>query len=161
MPTRWDAVTFASLYRQHTPRLYGLALRLAGGRVADAEDLVHACWLRAATARRPFSGRSRLSTWLCGILVNCYRETRRRQEGEPAADEQWVPAPCTEDRLDAEQLVAALPPAWREVVVLHDLYGYTHEEIADLLTIAAGTSKSRLARAHAWLRQTFAREETP
>ena len=152
MRSGWDPATFAALYERHTPKLYGLALRLAGGAEADAEDLVHQCWLRAAIARRPFAGRSTFSSWLCGILVNIYRESLRKrwsgQEEEPAIE---TPSPVW--GLDLERILGRMQPQWREVVVLHDLYGYTHDEIARALDLSEGTSKSRLSRARAWLRQ--------
>ena len=107
-----DEDAFRRLYRHCSPRLYLLALRLTGGRAHDADDVLQETWIRACASLSRFRWESRLHTWLAGIVVNCWRETRRA------------------------------------VVVMHDIEGYTHEEIAAALLIAPGTSKHQLARAH-------------
>jgi RNA polymerase sigma-70 factor (ECF subfamily) len=151
---------FAALYDEHTPALYGLALRLAGGNARDAEDIVHEAWMRAVGRLADFAGRSALRTWLCGFVVNCWREmVRRRGDREWPLDE--APEPGAEDgeltgtfdRLELERGLQALAPGYREVLVLHDVEGYSHEEIAVLRGVAIGTSKSQLARARRALRR--------
>ena len=155
-----DERAFAALYDQHTPALYGLALRLAGGDARDAEDVVHEAWMRAVRGFGQFTGRSALRTWLCGIVVNCWRELRRGRGDrelplddapEPGAEDGELNA--TYDRLDLERALRALAPGYREVLVLHDVEGYSHEEIAALRGVAIGTSKSQLARARGALRR--------
>lgn len=140
------------LYHRHTPGLLRLAQLLAERR-DDADDLVHDTWLRAARGAARFAERSQVRTWLTGILLNCIREWRR---AEMRAREVELPddlaqadpdPPPHADRLDLERVVAALPPGYREVLLLHDVEGYTHAEIGDLLGIEAGTSKSQLSRA--------------
>jgi RNA polymerase sigma-70 factor (ECF subfamily) len=151
---RRDEERFVALYRRHTPYLYRLALRLLGGRRAEAEDAVQETWLRSAARLAEFRGESSLRTWLAGFAINCCRETRRRSEG--AARDEAIPegsGPPAGHRLDLDRAIAALPHGYREVLVLHDLEGYTHEEIALRLAIAPGTSKSQLSRARRWLRE--------
>jgi RNA polymerase sigma-70 factor (ECF subfamily) len=151
---RGDEDSFVALYRRHTPYLYRLALRLLGGRPAEAEDAVQETWLRAAARLAEFRGESALRTWLAGFAINCCREIRRRSEvaaPEEAAAERC--GPPAGHRLDLERAIAALPHGYREVLVLHDLEGHTHEEIALRLGISAGTSKSQLSRARRALRE--------
>jgi RNA polymerase sigma-70 factor (ECF subfamily) len=138
---------FRRLYAAHAPRLYLWLLRLCGGREAEAEDLMQETWLRAAEKLPEFRWESALSTWLGGIGWNAYREASRRSAG--SASDAVEPAA----RFDLERAVRELPEGYREVLVLHDVEGYTHEEIARMLEISAGTSKSQLARAREWLRR--------
>jgi RNA polymerase sigma-70 factor, ECF subfamily len=148
---------FRALYRAHTPALYALAVRLAGGDRADAEDLVQESWVRALTALRTFRAQSALRSWLCGVLVNVHR-------GRIRADWRIVDAPDVEpladttgrdDAIDLERAIAALPEGARDVYVLHDVHGYTHREIAELMGIVEGTSKSQLNRARSLLRSSL------
>lgn len=153
---RGDESAFRLLFRRHSPRLYAIALRMLAGRVADAEDAVQETWLRAASGLQRFEWRSALSTWLSGIVINCARERLRARPLVQASDAELtsIPAPPRPHTpaLDLERGLAALPDGYREVLVLHDLYGYTHAEIADLLDIVVGTSKSQLFHARLALR---------
>jgi RNA polymerase sigma-70 factor (ECF subfamily) len=151
-----DEGAFRALYRRHTPRLYRMALRMTGGDARDAEELTHDAWVRAVSRFASFEWRSQLSTWLVAIVMNCARERWRDDAGiealeiEPAAlDRELDSAPA---RVDVERALARLPPGYRQVVVLHELEGYTHEEIAELLGIDPGTSKSQLHHARRRLR---------
>jgi RNA polymerase sigma-70 factor (ECF subfamily) len=151
-----DEGAFRALYRRHTPRLYRMALRMAGGDARYAEELTHDAWVRAVSRFASFEWRSQLSTWLVAIVMNCARERWRDDAGiealeiEPAAlDRELDSAPA---RVDVERALARLPPGYRQVVVLHELEGYTHEEIAELLGIDPGTSKSQLHHARRRLR---------
>jgi RNA polymerase sigma factor (sigma-70 family) len=151
-----DEAAFRALYRRHTPRLYRTALRIAAGDAAEAEEIAHDAWIRAVPRFSSFEWRAQLSTWLVSIALNCARE-RRRAAGmvealevePPASDRELEGAPA---RIDVERALAQLPPRYREVVVLHELEGYTHEEIAELLGIEPGTSKSQLHHARRRLR---------
>ena len=152
-----NELAFRMLSRRHTPRLYRFALRLVGGDTRDAEDVVHETWVRAVLGLRTFAWRSAVPTWLAGISVNCARERWRPESPaladlpEPAADDrQLLGLP---DRLDLERAIARLPARARAVLVLHDLEGYTHEEISAMLGVEVGTSKSQLARARERLRR--------
>jgi len=153
-----DEGAFAALYRRHAPALYPAALRLVGGHAGDAEDAVQETWIRAVERLAGFRWRSSLRTWLTGITVNCCRELLRRRAARPDASgaESVEPSARTDApllRLDLAAAVDALAPGYREVLVLHDVLGHTHDEIAELLGVAAGTSKSQLSRARAELRR--------
>jgi len=148
-----DGVAWQALYDRYTPGLFRLAARLAD-RPDDAADLVHDTWLRAARGAPRFAGRSRVRTWLTGILLNCIREWRRsaRRAGEVDLPENFPGTADPEpphgvDRIDLERAISALAPGYRDVLLLHDVEGYTHVEIGDLLGIEPGTSKSQLSRA--------------
>lgn len=148
-----DEDSFRRLYVAHAGALLLLAARLLGRGGRDAEDVVQEVWLRVADGRAVYGGRAQVRTWLCGIVVNCAREGRRAglrpaPEGRPDAD-----APPDPQTHDLERAVRELPDGFRQVLVLHDVYGYTHEEIAALLGIEAGTSKSQLARARQRVRE--------
>jgi RNA polymerase sigma-70 factor (ECF subfamily) len=150
-----------------TPRLYGLALRMLATQ-GEAEEVVQEAWLRAVRDLDRFAGRSRFETWIGGIVVRCCLEQRRRASeqrrrfvsaGEEAGDEATPStassAATTPARLDVEAALRALPDGYRAVLLLHDLYGYTHGEIAEILEIEEGTSKSQLARARRAARETL------
>jgi len=163
-----DARAFDVLYRRHTAFLYSMAWRLT--RDADAAaDLVHDAWVRAVESAGAFERRSSFRTWITGILINRHREHERasRRESVELDDDGRVDeiidpvssAPLDAsgiDRLDLEAAIAALPPGFRQVLVLHDIEGFTHEEIADALGLVPGTSKSQLARARQRVRAMLA-----
>jgi len=155
-----DEASFLRLYRPHAPYLLRMALRLVGGRRADAEDSVQEAWLRATRTLAVFRGDAAFRTWLSAILINCCREMRRR----PVFDELGTreePSRNSELAVDLERVIEDLPDGYREVLVLHDLYGHTHAEIAALLEIDPGTSKSQLSRGRAALRKRWLREAEP
>jgi RNA polymerase sigma-70 factor (ECF subfamily) len=155
-----DEASFRRLYAAHTPRLYLSLLRLCGGREAEAEDLLQETWIRAAQSLRSFRWQSALRTWLYGIALNAWREAARARRG-PSVPLEALPEERPDARsdsrdgeamLDLEREVRRLPEGYREVLVLHDIEGHTHDEIAGLLGIAPGTSKSQLSRARGYLR---------
>ena len=157
---RGEEAAFRMLYRRHAEYLFRLAVRLCGGRRDTAEDALQEAWLRAAQLLPRFRWESRLRTWLGGIVVNCCREQRRRsarEVGEPSPEQ----PPGQAADLDLESAVLELPDGLREVLVLHAIEGYTHEEIGSLLGIAAGTSKSRLFDARAALRRRLGATKEP
>lgn len=148
---------FDALYRAHTPALYALAFRLTGGDQGEAEDLVQESWVRAVRSLSSFRAQSALRSWLCGLLVNVRRARIRADwrtvdaaDIEPAAD-----SGSPDDALDLERAIGALPEGARDVFVLHDVHGYTHREIAEMLGIVEGTSKSQLTRARTLLRSAL------
>lgn len=143
---------FRELYRRHTPAVYSFAIRMLGGAEQDAEDAVQEVWIRAAATLGRFQWASSLRTWLIGIAVNCCREVMR-DRGIPvdSTDEQVTPPAAA--AIDLEELIRRLPEGCREVLVLHDIEGYTHQEIAVLAGIAPGTSKHHLFRARKKLRE--------
>lgn len=159
-----DAAAFRTLYRRHTPALYAIAMRL-GGDPADAEDAVHDTWIRAVEVLARFEWRSALRTWLAGILINRLRELERRRRPVVALDDALLPRespvalPHGVDPIDLEAAIAALPPGYRRVLVLHDVEGFTHDEIASLLGVDTGTSKSQLSRARRHLRRALSNDD--
>jgi RNA polymerase sigma-70 factor (ECF subfamily) len=157
-----DEAAFRTLFRRHSPSLCALARRLLGGAPADADDAVQETWIRTSRKLASFRWDSTFRTWVSGILVNRCRELRRetRPSFEPPGDDQPALAASNETlRVDLERAIAGLPDGYRTVVVLHDVEGYTHEDIARFLDIDAGTSKSQLSRARRALRAAL-QEET-
>lgn len=156
-----DEASFRAIYARHAPTVFALAVRLSGSR-SDGEDLLQDAWIRAAERLEGFRWESTLRTWLCGIIVNCWRELARRRvaarPGEALEDSPDREGIAPGERVDLERAVRALPDGYREVVVLHDVHGYTHEEIAALLAIDAGTSKSQLSRGRRRLRDLLTGE---
>ena len=110
-------------------------------------------WLRELSSLTSFRWESSLRTWLCGITVNCCREREREAWWPVALPDPPATVSDRSDRLQVEELLARLPPGYRAVLVLHDIEGYTHREIAHLLGIDEGTARSQLSRA----RSTFRR----
>jgi RNA polymerase sigma-70 factor (ECF subfamily) len=149
---------FLKLYRRYTPVMYQFSLRLLGGKTAEAEEVVQEVWVRAVQRLHSFKWQSSFKTWLNLFVINCCHERRRSLKkisesdmvtGEPAAGQ----APGKEwERVDLEQAISRLPEGYRQVLILHDLEGYKHSEIAEFLGIAAGTSKSQLFQARKAMR---------
>lgn len=157
-----DEDSFRALYSAHTQSLYRFALLRVG---ADAaEDIVQETWLRAATSLADFRWQSSLRTWLTGIALNLCRDHYRRGARLTALPDlaEAGDAKFTVDRVSGaalRQAISTLPDRYREVLLLHDVEGHTHEEIGTLLDISPGTSKSQLHRARRRLRQLFAQGE--
>lgn len=156
-----DEQAFRELYRRHTPRLYQLVLRLLGGAEAEAEDVVQESWIRAVESLRQFRWESQFPTWLTGIGLNLCRDRMRRsaRRAELIAAEPAVRAATparTEERIDLERALGQLPAGYREVLILHDVEGLTHNEIGSRLGIAEGTSKSQLFFARKAMRRLLA-----
>ncbi len=152
---RGDERAFRELYRRHTPYLYQFALRVLGGHEQEAEDVIQEAWIRAVNGLAAFRWEAGLRTWLGGIVLNqCRALFRRRErmwlEAVPIPETASVPAPV--DHVDLERALARLPDGYRTVLVLHDLEGYRHEDIARALGTTEGTSKSQLHRARRAIR---------
>ena len=151
-----DEPAFRELYRRHTPAMYAVVLRLLARNAADAEDAVQEAWMRAVRGLGDFRGDSALRTWLIGIAIRCALEIGRRRRSPIDLDRKAPDRPTAPGvRLDLEHAIASLANGYREVIVLHDVYGYTHAEIGGLLGIDEGTSKSQLSRARQILRRTM------
>ncbi|MEX1183553.1 MAG: sigma-70 family RNA polymerase sigma factor [Gemmatimonadota bacterium] len=153
-----DAEAIRDLYRRYAPRVHAVVRRLAGDD-ALAEDWAQEAWVRAFRALPNFRGDARFSTWLHRIAVNSAlhgRRGRERRIGREAPLPLHVEAASPREdvalRLRLQRALDELPGGMRQVVVLHDVEGYTHEEIGGILGIAAGTSKSQLFKARARLR---------
>jgi RNA polymerase sigma-70 factor (ECF subfamily) len=157
--TERDEASFLALYRAHTPALYRMAWRLGGQSPEDADEIIQDVWVRAAAKLATFRFESALRTWLVSILIRRVSEHRRR----PALTLASVNAPEPAVRMtpalsiDLERSIAALPAGMREVFVLHDIEGLTHEDIGACLGIAEGTSKSQLFQARERLRRWLGR----
>lgn len=153
---RGDEAAFRTLYRRHTPRLLSVALRIVGGAIDDAEDVVQEAWIAAATALAGFRGDAAFRTWLTGIAINRARVLLRKRGRWTEMDGRTALMPIapsrTGERVDLERAIALLPAGYRTVIVLHDIEGYTHDEIAELLGVATGTSKAQLYHARRALR---------
>jgi RNA polymerase sigma-70 factor (ECF subfamily) len=154
-----DARAFEDLYRTHLPRVHGLVRRMTGGR--DAEELTQDVFVRAWQKLGTFRGDASFGTWLHRLAVNVVIErfrterTRRARMHDGEAIFETLPAlPQTRDiGMDFEAALEKLPDGAREIFVLHDVEGYKHHEIGDLLGISVGTSKAQLHRARMMLRR--------
>jgi RNA polymerase sigma-70 factor (ECF subfamily) len=162
---------FEELYRAHAPRLFGLACRMVGR--GQAEDLLQEIFLTAHRKLALYKGESALGTWLYRLGTNlCLdylrsRNARFAQITEPVGDDASADVSATGpvlgvlDRLDLERALATLPDGCRTVFVLHDVEGFEHREIAAMLQISDGTSKSQLHKARMRLRGELARSGRP
>jgi RNA polymerase sigma factor (sigma-70 family) len=143
---------FERLYRLHAGRVHALCMRLTGHR-ETAEDCVQETFISAWRALPRFEARSAFTTWLHRIAVNTVMARHRglAQSRETGAHEAGAAfeSQAAEDAppLDLEAAIGALPAGARQVLVLVGIYGFTHEEAADALHIAVGTSKAQLHRA--------------
>lgn len=155
-----DRAAFEHLYRAHCGRVYGLCLRLTR-EAAVAEDCTQETFISAWRNLARFEGRSALGTWLHRIAVNVALARGRRTHLEVVpppedVDRAESPGSVIDDDtppIDVENAIAALPEGARHVLVLYGIYGYTHEEAADMLGIAVGTCKAQLHRARRLLRE--------
>jgi RNA polymerase sigma-70 factor (ECF subfamily) len=153
-----DSQAVRALYERYAPRVYAVVRRIAGDDDL-AQDYAQEAWIRAIRALPTFRGDARFSTWLHRIAVNAALQAIRRAETrtrrEAPMPEAVPVAPAGGDALLQQRLEAALdhlPEGMREVLILHDVEGYTHEEIGDVLGVASGTSKSQLFKARAKMR---------
>jgi RNA polymerase sigma-70 factor (ECF subfamily) len=157
-----DVAAFECLYRRHAGRVHGVIARLVGHAGARAEDLTQEAFVRAWQALPRFRFESALSTWLHRLAVTtALMELRSRRarprfdDGEDALEEVGTLDSAgrgTALGMDLERAVASLPPRARAVLVLHDVEGWTHGEIASELGMAVGSSKAQLHRARQLLR---------
>ena len=159
-----DRDAFEALYRQHSSRLYNLAYRMSGG-PADADDLLQEIFLQAYRKLGRYKGDSSLGTWLYRLAVNLCLDRLRSRQGRmdsvtDSLDEEDArpvvapgrPTELNVTRMDLERAVGELPPSYRSAFVLHDVEGYQHDEIARMLDITEGSSKSLLHKARRRLR---------
>ena len=154
-----DSAAFERLYRTHVPRIHSLARRMLG--THDADEVTQDIFVRTWQKLGLFRGESAFSTWLHRLAVNVVIERRRtwaiergRIDDDPEALDFVTVAPARADlTVDFEQAMDRLPDGAREIFVLHDVEGYKHREIAEMLGIATGTSKRQLHRARMLMRQ--------
>ncbi len=160
-----DPAAFRALYDAHAARVHALCLRLERD-PATAEELTQDVFIRAWRALPGFRGEARVSTWLHRIAVNVVLEHRRRiarrlRREEPAGDLELLgasaPAPEAGLDLDLRAALETLPPGARAVFILHEVEGYSHEEIAEMSGVTTGTTKTQLFRARRMLREALSR----
>jgi RNA polymerase sigma-70 factor (ECF subfamily) len=165
-----DPTAFERLYRSHCRRVYALCLRMVGN-TTDAEDLTQEAFLLLFRKLHTFRGESAFSTWLHRLVVNTVLMHLRKRslpavsmEGSSAPDGETAPSSIdiaasdlllegSIDRINLGRCIAQLPAGSRAVFVMHDIQGYQHHEIAELLGRSEGVSKSQLHRARKRLRE--------
>lgn len=164
-----DAEAFQFLYERHKRRVYSLCLRMTGN-TAEAEDLAQEAFLQLYRKIGTFRGESAFSTWLHRLSVNVVL-MHLRKKGLPVVSlEETTQGGVEEetprkdfgadditlagsiDRLQLQRAVDSLPPGYRTIFVLHDVQGYEHNEIADMVGCSIGNSKSQLHKARMKLR---------
>ncbi len=162
-----DEGAIRALYDRHAARVYAVVRRFADDE-AMAEDWAQETWIRVIRALPDFRGDAKFGTWLHRVAVNSALQGRRgrdRQTGRETPLPEVLPQVAGRNpvllRGRLERAIERLPDRMRQVLVLHDVEGYTHAEIGDMLGVAAGTSKSQLFKARARLREILApvREE--
>lgn len=164
-----DRLAFEKLYRTHCDRIFGLCWRMCGGDRSLAEDMVQEAFVRAWNKLGLFKGQSKFGTWLHRLTVNVVLSDRRirvkRVQRETEMDEgtertmigqQDVTAGL---RRDLEAAIAGLPERARTVLVLYDIEGYQHNEIAEMTGMAVGSSKAQLHRARKLVREVLTEHE--
>lgn len=178
LPRREGEVDFERLYHVYSRRVYALCLRMTGN-PTEAEDLTQEAFLQLFRKVHTFRGESTFFTWLHRLAVNVVlmrvRRTKSRCEGSL---EEYVDTPDgtevprralatrdvalngTVDRVDLQRAIVQLPAGFRIIFVLHDIQGYGHSEIAGLLGLSIGTSKSQLHKARLRLRQLLLVSDT-
>ena len=158
-----DMAAFEQLYRDHVGRVFAVCMRLAGD-ASLAEELAQEAFIRAWQKLGSFRGESAFSSWLYTLAVNTAlteRRSRRRRTSRVVATDDLAAfdkpgrPPGPEHGFDLERALAQLPPGARAVLVLHDVEGYKHHEIAEMTGIAEGTSKAQLHRARRLLREAL------
>jgi RNA polymerase sigma-70 factor (ECF subfamily) len=149
-----DEAAMQQLFDRHHGRLYAMAVRMTGNR-SDAEDVVQDAFVRAWRSLSGFRGDARFGTWIYRIAVNLCRDLAKRKK--PVEEEvEGVSPPSQIDGIAQRQLTAALDrlsAGYREVLVLHDVMEMRHPEIAEILGVDVGTSKSQLHKARARMRE--------
>jgi RNA polymerase sigma-70 factor (ECF subfamily) len=158
-----DRLAFETLYRRHRDRIYGLLWRLCGGDPSLAEDMLQEAFVRAWNKLDSFRGEARFSTWLHRLSANVAlsdRRSRMRRLSRETELEGTVERLATgekdvyaDKRMDLEQAISRLPERARTVLILYDVEGYSHAEIAEIAGMAVGSSKAQLHRARKLVRK--------
>jgi RNA polymerase sigma-70 factor, ECF subfamily len=170
---RGDEEAFAALFEMHKRRVYSLCLRMTGD-ATEAEDLAQDAFLQLFRKIATFRGESAFSTWLHRLVVNVVLMHLRKKglqqvplEEMDNAQEDAVKREYGDDdrrllgsidRLVLARAIEQLPPGYRSVFVLHDVEGYEHNEIAQIMDCSVGNSKSQLHKARLKLREALRRE---
>jgi RNA polymerase sigma-70 factor (ECF subfamily) len=158
---RGETGAFEALYRRHVGRVHGVIVRLVGGHGARADDLTQEAFVRAWQALPSFRFEAAFTTWLHRLAVNTALMELRSRRSRPLEDDEEAletfghpdsAGHATALSMDLGRAVATLPPRARAVLVLYDIEGWKHEEIAAELGMAVGSSKAQLHRARGLLR---------
>jgi RNA polymerase sigma-70 factor (ECF subfamily) len=160
-----DMGAFEQLYTRHNRRVYSLCLRMTQN-VAEAEDLAQEAFIQLFRKIGSFRGESAFTTWLHRLTVNqvLMHFRKKRVKLERTTEEGDTPVQIVRgtedpnkmpvlDRIGLDHALKQLPPGYRSVFVLHDIEGHEHEEVAKILGVAVGTSKSQLHKARMKLRR--------
>lgn len=167
-----DADAFKEIYDSHATRLYNLAWRMTGS-PAEAEDMLQDIFLQAFRKLESYKGEAALGTWLYRLAMNLLLDRVRSRHGkmdratvplENERGEAVVPEPVgrTSDvvqRLDLERAVEGLPASYKAAFLLHDVEGFEHHEVGEMLGIAEGTSKSLVHKARLRIRASLNAEQ--
>ena len=171
-----DAAAFERIYRLHGRRVYSLCLRMVGN-TAEAEELAQEAFLQLFRKIHTFRGDSAFSTWLHRLAVNVVlMRLRKKTLAQTSLEEMAEPDEETGgpgkdlgtldmrlsgsiDRVNLERAIDQLPPGYKTVFVLHDIQGYEHNEIAELMGCSIGNSKSQLHKARMRLRELLQEAE--
>ena len=157
-----DVDAFEQLYREHSPRIYALCLRLKAGDKSDASELLQDVFVKAWRRLDTFRGDCAFASWLHRLAVNTMLESarsdgRRTARVLPMEDTSRLAGAVRpsgiELKMDMENAIASLPKGARLAFVLHDVEGYQHQEIAEQLSVTVGTVKAQLHRARRLLRE--------
>lgn len=156
---------YDGLYRRYYRTVYSICLRMTGS-VQDTEDLAQEVFLLVARKLGTFRGEASFATWLHRLTVNAvlgyFRRRRgRREDSLESGIEGGLDRGCSDrchaltevDRIALDSAIQALPPGYRTTLLLHDLEGYEHREIAARIGCGVGTSKSQLHKARRRMRQ--------
>ena len=166
---------FETLYNMHKRRVYSLCLRMVSN-VTEAEDLTQEAFMQLFRKISTFRGESAFSTWLHRLAVNVVLMHLRKRgldevSLEQEADDDSQDSPKKEygeedlnligtvDRVTLDKAIGGLPPGYRTIFVLHDIEGYEHNEIADLIGCSIGNSKSQLHKARLKLRNLLLKKK--
>ncbi len=158
-----DVRAFERLYRRHVTRVHSLARRMIGEEEAD--DATQDVFIRAWNRLDSFRGEAAFGTWLHRVAINALlarrarrgRERERVIEGDGLVEQMPARRDDLELHVDFETAIARLPDGARRVFVLHDIEGFKHREIAEMLGVTPGTSKAQLHRARLTLRRHLER----
>jgi RNA polymerase sigma-70 factor, ECF subfamily len=164
-----DRHAFEHVYRTHLNHVFSLCVRMTGDRTR-AEELTQDVFVRAWEKLPTFRGESAFSTWLHRLTVNVVLNERRvdgRERGRTVSSDEdeeegmasagSTSQPMHAEKMDLERAIAKLPKGARKVFVLHDVEGFTHEEIGSMLGVTAGGCKAQLHRARLLLREALKR----
>jgi RNA polymerase sigma-70 factor, ECF subfamily len=169
---RGDAAAFEDLYRQHSRRVYGLCLRMVSDPF-EAEDLAQEAFLQLFRKIHTFRGESAFSSWLHRLTANVVLMSFRKKKAHLTSldeicrvndDDSGQKMEIGEadlrlagmfDRVNLQAAIESLPEGYKRMFLLHDLHGYEHNEIAEILACSVGNSKSQVHKARKRLREVL------